>query len=518
MTSERYRRRLQTHVSEGRLVAALGVIALWREKEPASLEVELMHAHIDLLLGKYRQANDRALASVESLNCPPELALDAAHCLRSFEAHDALIRWASGYPHRAKMNAHDESKVAALISSTGAQSLALDWIEGAIIKSPDDSFCRINRALILIYLGQMDRARVDLNIVIDSANDVAMAHWLLSRLERQTLAVNHIDRLRERIANWDFDVLDQGFLQYALFKELDDLGERDAAWEALEKACQLMREHAPHHRVAQERLFAAIQRTFPCCSPSAQVAANAVVPIFIVGMHRSGTTLLERMLGTHADVFDYGESNRLTSALRYAADCAGEGVVDEALVSRAETMDFSVACERFLGEGKSRFGDARFVTEKNPANFQLIGFIRQALPHAKIIHLRREPMDLCFANLRELFANSVSYSYSLEDLAHLHGLYERLMQHWRESYPGFVLDVDYEALVSDPLATSRRVFEFCGLEWSPDVVDPKHSSARPVSTLSAMQVRQPIATTSVGRWKSYAKQLAPLRAALGLDP
>ncbi len=514
MQPDRYRRRLESHLALGRYEAALATLCAWRERAPELLEPELLHARIDLARGRLRAARERALSAVRTRDCPPELALDVVQCLRVLVAHDALVEWAHGYPHRAALTAVDRANVAAALESIGAHVLARDWLDAAVQAAPDDATVRVNRALARSYAGEFDGARADLEHAINTPQDPAIAHWMLSRLDRQRTQTNHVERLRARLAATRGVVLDGEYLQFALFKELDDLGDHAAAWQALDAGCRLVRTRAPYDRAAQQRLFAAISRRFPLDAPQAPALAGAPTPVFIVGMHRSGTTLLESMLAANQGVCAYGESLRLSGALRYAADHAGAGVLDEALVAAASSIDPVQVRDAFLGEGRWRIGAATHVTEKMPGYFQAIGFIRHAFPGAKIIHLRRDPMDLCFANLRELFADGVSCSYALEDIAHFHALYLRLMRHWHETYPGFVLDIDYEALVRDPVTVSRRVFAFCGLDWTPQVVDPAAWSARSINTLSAVQARQAISTGSIGRWKPYARWLEPLRLAL----
>ena len=514
MQVDRYRRRLESHVAQGQYPAALATLDAWRARSPDLLEPELLHARIDLLRGHYRAARDRMLAVVHERDCPPDLALDVANGLRVLVAHDALIGWAQTYPHRRTVNPAEGARIAAVLDAIGAHALARTWIDEAVQRAPDDVTSRLNRALASSYAGDFEGADTDLEHAIALPQDPAIAHWLLSRLRRQTAATNHVARLRARATAVGSNLRDKEYLHFALFKELDDLGEVDAAWTALDEGCRLARARAPWDRVAFERRVAALMRQFPLDGQPAAIDPDATTPIFILGMHRSGTTLLESMLGAHADVFPYGESQRLSGALRYAADHYCESVLDDALIAAAPTLDYRLVRDRYAAEGRKLAVDATHITEKMQGNIQLIGFIRQAFPGAKIVHLRRDPMDLCFANLRELFADGVGYSYAFDDLAHFHARYRDLMQHWHRCYPGFVLDVDYEALVRDPLATSRRVFDFCGLQWNPRVIEPAAWSARSIHTLSSVQARQPVSASGIGRWRTYAKQLEPLRLAL----
>lgn len=514
MRSDRYRRRIASHVERREFGAALAHLDAWRVHEPASLEPELLHACIEHWLGDLRGSAQRVLAAVRARDCPPELALDVVQSLRLFVEHDALMEWASGWPHRARLEAGEKARIAALLERIGAHALAVEWIEEAVACAPGDAVCRVNRALVRSYGGDFEGAREDAEYAIADAADPAIAHWIVSRLGRVHAGNHHVDRLRARLR--EADALDAEYLQFALFKELDDLGDTAAAWSALDAGCRLVRTRKPYDARATEQLFDGVRRCFPLQGRAAEPRPYAPQPIFIVGLHRCGSTLLESMLAAHPDVCAYGESDRFGGALRHAANQPGAALVDDALLRAAPSLDWTRVRDRFLDCGKLRIGAARHVTEKLPGNFQLIGFIRHALPEAKVIHLRRDPMDLCFANLRELFANGVAHAYAQEDMAHHHGCYTGLMRHWRETFPGFVLDVDYETLVRDPLATSRRVYEFCGLEWNPGVVDPSAWSSRAINTLSVAQARQPASTGSIGRWKRYADPLEPLRAALGI--
>ncbi len=518
MSIERHRRRIDGHVSQGRLDAALVILDRWQAELPRDIEPELLRARVEFLSGHYIAARTRFLAAVRERAVPPPLAPEVVEGLRLFAAHDALAHWAQTYPNRAALAAADQTRIAAALSAIGAHALAREWADAAVAAAPDDGVCRVNRALIHQYAGQFDAAQADLDHVLGTPQESAMGYWLQSRLRRQTADSNHVAVLRERLQR-PLDPRDRERLQFALFKELDDLGDTEAAWHALSAACASVNARAPYDRAQHERLFALLKHEViaPDAASSERTTTRAGehIPIFIVGLHRSGTTLLESMLGAHAGVYAYGESPRLTAALRYAADHYCATVIDEPLARRLPQLDDERVRELFMAEGHHAIGDATHVTEKRPDNFQLIGVIRRALPHAKVLHLRRDPMDVCFANLRENFPDALTHTNSLDDLAHYHGLYRDLMAHWHAAYRGFVLDVDYEGLVTDPQNTSRRVFEFCGLPWDHGVIDPVRWRARSINTLSSVQARSAVHRGSVGRWQAYAHWLEPLQRALG---
>jgi tetratricopeptide (TPR) repeat protein len=515
MITERQRRRLAQYFAAGLTDAALPIIEDWLELEPSAFEPNFFRIQIRLQQGRPRLAYDDALSLMQTRECPIELFSEAASCLNVFAAHDALIDLASKFNGRDSLPARDRSNVAVTLSGIGAHHLALVWAESAVDAAPTDAVCLVNRALILGYLGQMARASLDLEYVIRESRHTAMAHWLVSRMRKQTIASNHVQRIRKALTQTNLHSTDQSFLAYALFKELDDLGDYEGAWQALENAAKSMQAHSTYDSFGQEKLFDAIKRTFPLVTqlPHAE-STTPQSPIFIVGLHRSGTSLIERILGASADVCDLGETQRLQAAIHYATNSSFLEPIDAAFFNRIADIDL-VALERVFSTSAARQSDQRqFVTEKLPSNFLHIGFIRHAIPQAKIIHMRRDPMDLCFANYRERFGAAITHTHSLENIAHYHRLYDQLMTYWQQIYPGFVLEVRYESLVQDPIKESQRVFNFCNIEWKAEHVDLTKRVDAPVSTLSAVQVRNPVNVASVGRWKNYEKWLEPLKQAL----
>ncbi|MGD9584579.1 MAG: sulfotransferase [Lysobacterales bacterium] len=517
MSPMQFRQRFDRLTRDGLFDAANTLLADWCKQMPRAFEPRFHQVQLELQRGRYRVAREAAVAVLAHAECPPQMALDVALCLRSFSLHDPLIAWAARYPFRSKMPAADIAHAATLLSAVGAHRLALDWANQAVASNPADPVGRFNRALILNYLGDSDRAASELEGLLKRTPPVAMAYWLLSRLKRQTAASNHVDAIQSALATPRLAASDRAFLGYALFKELDDLGEISAAWEALSAASAAARIDRPYHRASEEQLFAALRRTFPLAEPTPTAVSADTTPIFIVGLHRSGTSLIERMLGASSQVHDAGETDRFAAAIRDGADRVYQQVPEPALLVETGRIDFARARATFDASAHHQSGGRRFVTEKAPANFLNIGLIRHALPHARILHMRRDPIDLCFANYREMFGASVSHTYALDDLVHYHELYRGLMRHWHEHYPGFILDIDYENLVRHPERESRRVFDFCGLEWHAGVVDVQARAQAPVATLSSVQVRQPVSTASIGRWRPYARWLGTLTEAFPPD-
>ena len=219
------------------------------------------------------------------------------------------------------------------------------------------------------------------------------------------------------------------------------------------------------------------------------------------------------MLDGHSDVRGVGELYDFTCQMRYATDYHCHGVIDRLLVERVDDVDFNNVGIGYLAGIEWRLGKEGFFTDKLPSNFLNLGFICQALPQAKILHMVRDPMETCFSNLRELFGEANPYSYDQIELADYHRQYRRLMPHWHAMFPGRILDVEYAALTREPEAALRRVVDFCGLGFEPGMLDLKARS-RGVATASAVQVRDKVVALGAPKWEPYRRYLGPLMSHL----
>lgn len=244
------------------------------------------------------------------------------------------------------------------------------------------------------------------------------------------------------------------------------------------------------------------------------VAKDGHVPIFIVGMPRSGTTLLERILGGHSKVTAAGELNDFHGALCWESNQFCGHFVTPGMVARMKDVDDAAIGRRYLDYTRAWTKGRHYLVDKNPENFVHAGYIARALPQARIICLRRNPMDACMSNLKNLFSNDAyGYSYDLDELARYFIRFDRLSTHWREVLGDQYLELEYEGMVENPSAVAEQVMTFCGLPFEPESVDITRNAA-PVTTASSSQVREPINMRGIGAWRKYEPQLQPLRAQL----
>jgi tetratricopeptide (TPR) repeat protein len=388
----------------------------------------------------------------------------------------------------------------------------LDAAIGYGMSAPSIGYLRGNT---LKFLGRLDEAALEYEKSLAISPDFAYAHWAQAFLGPSADTGSRLDRLRHSLAAMPTTHPDRPYLHYAMYKELENVGDDAGAWQSLKRGFRRKRAQLDFDAGAETHLFDRLIAAFPTpISDTSDAQPRGCTPVFVLGLPRTGTTLLERIVGGHPDIVLGGELNDFRMQFKWSSNYYCPGFFDAQALDRLPAIDHGELGRRYLDHVAWRAPGARMLTDKNPGNFMMAGLILQALPQAKIIHLRRNPMDSCFSNLKELFAASAHpYSYDFTDLATHYRNYRRLMKHWQTVAPGRILDVHYEDMVSKPETQARRVMEYLGLDYRETQIRVENSLL-PVSTASSAQVRQPIHTRNIGGWKRYARPLAPLQAML----
>lgn len=310
-------------------------------------------------------------------------------------------------------------------------------------------------------------------------------------------------------------------LCFALGKAYEDKDEFDKSFPYYDKGNSLKKKNTHHH---EKPLQVRIESQIEVCTPAlfekkAGLGCDVPDPIFIVGMPRAGSTLLEQILSSHSQVDGTME---LHNVLNLAKRLRGRGQAEDGgprypqIMTELEDDYFRRFGEQFIEDTRVYRADAPHFIDKMPNNFFHVGLIRLILPNAKIIDARRHPMACCFSGYKQLFGEGQEFSYGLQDIGNYYRQYVRLMDHWDEVLPGFVLRVQYEDVVADLEAQVARILDFCGLPFEPACVE-FHKTKRSIRTPSAEQVRQPIYTSGLDQWRNFERWLEPLKTALGDD-
>ena len=414
----------------------------------------------------------------------------------------------------------DPGNIAALfqkglvLQEQGELHEARETLERIVAEEPDHASAHNLLGVVSQVLGDLNGAVSRFRRAISIQPHLAEAHRNLA-MARGHVEVDDDVRRTQRLMDLDIDETATMHAEFALAKINDDLGQTDDAFAHLSRGNRLKRGFF-HYDVSQDRIFFEdLKRTFDATffSNRTHWGEDDATPVFIVGMPRSGTTLVEQIIASHPRVWGAGEILDLDRLLWAALGADRTQDWCEAMVSLNEN-DVAGLAASYLNALKRGAQGVDRMTDKTPGNFHYIGMIRVMLPRAKIINCVRHPLDTCFSCYQNYFTRGVPFAYDLRELGAYYRLYSSLMEHWRETLPGFVYNLRYEELLQNQEAESRNVLEFCGLEWDPACLD-FHRTERPVQTASVVQVRQPINRSSIGRATRYANHLEPLRDALG---
>ncbi|MDD5383428.1 MAG: tetratricopeptide repeat protein [Gallionella sp.] len=383
---------------------------------------------------------------------------------------------------------------------------------------PDYVGAHNNLGITLLDLGRMDEAEASHRRALEINPDFVEGRFSLAQVRKVQAGDENLAALvaiEEAAQNGATPLSDKEavYLHFALGKSYDDIGDYEKAFPHFLKGCKLKRATFDYDPDQTAQHFASIMHVFdhPAMDRLRGGGDPSPLPIFVLGMPRSGTTLTEQIIASHPEVHGAGELPDLMAIAQ--RNIAGATFPDN--LRSLDQARLAAWGAEYVAGLQRRAPDARHITDKMPENFLAVGLIHLMLPHAKIIHVNRNPVDTCLSCFTKLFNRKHEYSYDLAELGRYYVGYARLMEHWRTVLPsGAFLDVQYEDIVADQEAQSRRLIEYCGLEWN-DVCLDFHNNKRAISTASMTQVRQPIYKSSVERWRPYEKFLGPLLDALG---
>lgn len=408
-------------------------------------------------------------------------------------------------------------------SRLGLHGRALPLYRKAAELQPEAEKLQQGLASCAVLAGEVAEARDIYIQLLERHPDHQRNHFELSRLATAEFDT-HIEQMKHVLRTNGLPPDRNIFLYYAIAKELEDLGRWDEAFEYYKLGGDAAAEVARNSGYEVARDLSLIDEILDVCDADWLEAASGKtkfrkrdpVPIFVVGLPRTGTTLTERIIGSHSQVESADETFFLEIAIRRAAGVGAREEMSGAIIRSAAARSPGEIAHGYLNAVRYKLEGRPFFIEKYPFNFLYLGFIARGFPAARIVHLRRHPMDACFAMYKQSFFRM---AYTLDDLAEYYLGYDRLFRHWRQHLGDRMVEVQYEALVSDPEPRIRTLLDHLGLPFEQACLD-FHLSESPSATASTVQVREKVHTRSVAKWKHFEAQLLPLRDKLeasGID-
>src|ERR1700694_657358 len=395
----------------------------------------------------------------------------------------------------------------AIFGLLGLHHRAKEFFLRAVAARPDVAQYLFNLAATERMTGALDEAEAHCDARIALDRHYGLAHYLRSDLRIQSADRNHIEEMESLIRDDKLALPSEVMLRFALGREYEDLDAHDRAFDHVDAGCNLQRRAITHDRAAEiaeiDRIIQTHTRSWIDAAPSGYSDA---APVFVAGLPRTGTTLVERIIASHSAMSSVGETGA------FAAE------MSRAMKASPTSGDLAGIGRRYV-DSATAFRDLknpRFV-DKTLQNYLYCGLIHAALPAARIVLVQRHPMDACWAIYKAHFQGKFAFSYHQIELAEYYLAYRRLSRHWRATLPPDVLlEINYEDIVRDQAAASRRLIDFVGLPWDDEVLR-FHESPAPSATASAVQVGRPIYSSSVGKWRHHAERLPPLRARLARE-
>lgn len=403
-----------------------------------------------------------------------------------------------------------------LLADSGEHAAAGMSYNKALEIEPEFGSALLARGHWYMEDGEFALARSDFESILDATDgDSVSAHSALVSLDKVAEGNESFAFLKSKENEVEERPESKRFgFYFALAKCYDDLGDYDTAFGYYKKGCDAKRGTVQYNPDREIKDLEQTKRVFTPANIKVmrEGAIDAKEPIFVVGMPRSGTTLTETILGSHSTVFAAGELPDLQRVFSTTGKRNDSGFIQNAEKMSAAAL--RECAEDYVAGIRARAPDAARITDKMPANYRMVGLIHALMPNAKIIHVNRDPMDTCLSNYTRLFSKSLYQTYDLVELGNYYNSYRDTMAHWRSVLPKDAFyDIQYEDLVSDVEPQVRALLEFCELPWEEACLD-FHNTKRNVRTASVTQVRKPMYTSSVAKWKRYEKHLAPLKAVI----
>jgi len=503
------------HLREGRLEDCEAICRQELSRRPDEVNALRLLAKVAGEHERWKQAERlllRALATAPGFH---DARMDLARVYKQQDRLDDAVQAAAAACEGNPRNPNAHYLHASMLAVAGAHEEALAAYRRALDISHYHPAAWVGMGHLLKTLGRQEEGISAYRTAIEQRPNFGEVYWSLANLKTFRFSPEEIGDMERRLAGEDLDEDARVHFLFTLGKAWEDSGDYPRAFEYYRQACELQRPRVAYDPVETEVINERIREVFTRGFIEEQGGRGCPDPdpIFIVGLPRSGSTLIEQILASHSQVEGTAELPDVGRVIGELSSKSGDEVYPEA----ARKLD--AAGWRALGESylrrtqRHRHGLPRF-TDKMPNNFPSVGFIHLILPNAKIIDARRHPLDSCFGTWKQHFAHGQTFSYDLEEIGEYYLEYRRMMRHWQQVLPGRVLEIRYEDMVRDQESQTRRLLDYCGLPFEGACLR-FYETERPVRTASSEQVRQPIYSSSVNHWRNFREELAPLMEILG---
>jgi Tfp pilus assembly protein PilF len=504
----------RTAVTRGDWQTVTACVDAILERDDASPEGHFLRGLVEKEAGREDEACEAFSRAIRLDPRRYDAAIELAYQYSSKRQNAAAAALVAEYEDKLSNSPLYLNMAGSVYSQVGMPEHAWPLYKRANELQPGVDLFQANLAICSMYLGKIDEATDMFKRLLERFPAHQQNHLTLANLQKATDR-SHIDQMKDILRRTKLPPERNIFLYYAIGKELEDLEEWDEAFEFFKKAGDAVMSVADYHIEKDLRL---IDTIIEVCNADwvldetgdASVDPAWKTPIFIVGLPRTGTTLTDRILASHSQVQSAGETQFMQMVLRRESGVESEEKMTPEMIVAAAKLPTQTIGQGYMDMLGYRLGEEPYFVDKLPFNVLYLGFIAKAFPAARIVVMRRSPMDSCFAMYKQVFTWAYKFSYSLEGLGRFFVAYVRLLDHWRQVLGDRLIEIEYEALVSDQEGETRKLLEKLGLGFE-DTCLNFHEIDSATMTASSVQVRRKIHSHSVNRWKHYEKQLQPLR-------
>jgi tetratricopeptide (TPR) repeat protein len=512
-----FEQEIGAHIRKGDVAAAASAAQACRDAWPSAPAGWLLGSIIALFAGDPRTALRLIEVPLGTRPTLPQCLLQKAECLLALGERSEALGAAAAAAEHAQDVAVSLEAVGEFMIQAGEPRRALPLFGRAltVIRGDREMRARVlaNRALAHQQLGELELAERDYEAMLAIDPIVPSAFRGLAELRRQTPERNWIAQMTHALEKLPPGSDHAALVHFALAKSYDDLGEYRSSWEHLAAGNRIERTFIRYDLAVDRELMSALAERLTSDEAQADGAAQDS-PIFILGLPRSGSTLIERVLSNHPQVHQGGEFGAVTDSILALTGMVPGTIADaREFAARLAALDGRALGTEYLARTRAFRPEGMRWTDKQLSNFVYCPLLLRAFPRGRIVHVARHPLAVCYGIYRKRFNGSYPFAYDLDEIAEFYVAYRRLMQHWQRILPGRILEVPYEQVVASFEPSVRRLLEFVGLPFDAACLE-FHRNPAPVATASLVQVRQPLQSSFLEHWRHYAPWLEPVRARL----